>query len=118
MTRETSLARQLLRTGRTAGRGSLDGRIRFIALVCATAALTLACLVMAVPQAVVVILLLAWGAPWHAALVAALLAGQGLLMRRFLADPHGQAAWYNGTGTLLYVLGMLTAALALHGGAA
>ncbi len=39
-------------------------------------------------------------------------------MRRFLADPHGRAAWYNGTGTLLFVLGMLTAALALRGGVA
>lgn len=78
----------------------------------------LACWVMAVPQAAVVALLLAWNAPWHAALVAALLVGQGVLMRRFLADPHGRAAWYNGTGTLLYVLGMLTAALALRGGLA
>jgi hypothetical protein len=33
-------------------------------------------------------------------LVAALLAGQGVLMRRFLSDPHRWAAWYNGTGTL------------------
>ncbi|MGX7706822.1 chlorophyll synthase ChlG [Methylobacterium sp. Gmos1] len=84
----------------------------------AARAARLACLVMAAPQAVVVALLLSWGAPWHAALVAALLAGQGLLMRRFLGDPHAHAAWYNGTGTLLYVLGMLTAALALHGGLA
>ncbi|MGY2047835.1 chlorophyll synthase ChlG [Methylobacterium sp. JK268] len=78
----------------------------------------LACLVMAAPQAVVVAALLAWDRPWHAGLVAALLAGQGLLMRRFLADPRGRAAWYNGTGTLLYVLGMLAAAMALRGGAA
>ncbi|SEP08952.1 chlorophyll synthase [Methylobacterium sp. ap11] len=78
----------------------------------------LACLVMAAPQVVVVAALAAWGMPWHAALVAALLAGQGLLMRRFLSDPHRWAAWYNGTGTLLSVLGMLTAALALQGGAA
>lgn len=84
----------------------------------ADSAARLACWVMAAPQAVVVALLIAWGAPWHAGLVAALLAGQGLLMRRFLADPRGRAAWYNGTGTLLYVLGMLTAALALRGGLA
>jgi chlorophyll synthase len=74
---------------------------------------------MALPQAAVVALLLAWDRPWHAGVVAALLAGQGALMRRLLADPRGQAAWYNGTGTLLYVLGMLAAAFALrHGGAA
>ncbi|GJD99141.1 chlorophyll synthase ChlG [Methylobacterium isbiliense] len=79
----------------------------------------LACLVMALPQAAVVALLLAWDRPWHAGVVAALLAGQSALMRRLLADPRGQAAWYNGTGTLLYVLGMLAAAFALrHGGAA
>ena len=79
----------------------------------------LACLVMALPQAAVVALLLAWDCPWHAGVVAALLTGQGALMRRLLADPRGQAAWYNGTGTLLYVLGMLAAAFALrHGGAA
>ncbi|KMO20314.1 bacteriochlorophyll/chlorophyll a synthase [Methylobacterium platani JCM 14648] len=84
----------------------------------ARSAARLACLVMAAPQAVVVLLLAAWGAPWQAGLVAALLAGQALLMRRFLADPHGRAAWYNGTGTLLYVLGMLAAAFALRGGLA
>ncbi|WP_407522593.1 chlorophyll synthase ChlG [Methylobacterium oryzisoli] len=78
----------------------------------------LACLVMALPQAAVVALLLAWDRPWHAGLVAALLAGQGLLMRRLLADPRGRAAWYNGTGTLLYVLGMLAAAFALRQGGA
>jgi len=78
----------------------------------------LACLVMAAPQVVVVAALAAWGMPWHAALVAGLLVGQGFLMRRFLSDPHRWAAWYNGTGTLLSVLGMLTAALALRGGLA
>ncbi|MFE1598879.1 chlorophyll synthase ChlG [Methylobacterium sp. ID0610] len=78
----------------------------------------LACLVMGLPQAAVAAALLAWGRPWHAGLVALLLAGQGLLMRRFLADPRGRAAWYNGTGTLLYVLGMLAAAVALRGGGA
>ncbi|MFH6784737.1 MULTISPECIES: chlorophyll synthase ChlG [Methylobacterium] len=84
----------------------------------ADSAARLACWVMAAPQAVVVAALVAWGAPWYAGLVAVLLAGQGLLMRRFLADPRGRAAWYNGTGTLLYVLGMLAAALALRGGLA
>ncbi|KAF0650306.1 MULTISPECIES: ABC transporter permease family protein [Streptomyces] len=47
MTREATLARQLLRTGRAAGRGSLDGRIRFVALLCATVALALALAAMA-----------------------------------------------------------------------
>ena len=74
----------------------------------------LACWVMALPQFGVIALLAAWDRPWHAALVAALLAGQAALMARFLADPRGRAAWYNGTGTTLYVLGMLAAALALR----
>ncbi|ACA18094.1 bacteriochlorophyll/chlorophyll synthetase [Methylobacterium sp. 4-46] len=78
----------------------------------------LACAVMALPQAAVVALLLAWDRPFHAGLVALLLAGQGALMPRLLADPRGRAAWYNGTGTLLSVLGMLVAAFALRAGGA
>lgn len=74
----------------------------------------LACLVMAVPQVVVIALLFGWGFPWHAAVVVALLAAQFVLMVRLLADPLGKAAWYNATGTTLYVLGMLAAALALR----
>ena len=74
----------------------------------------LACWVMAVPQIAVVGLLIGWKQPWQAAIVAALLAGQGLLMRRLLARPREEAAWYNATGTTLYVLGMLAAAFALR----
>jgi len=73
-----------------------------------------ACLVMAVPQVVVVALLLHWERPWHAALIAALLAGQLVLMTHFLKAPRARAAWYNGTGTTLYVFGMLAAAFALR----
>jgi len=75
----------------------------------------LACVVMAAPQVVVIALLLIWGAPWHALAVAALLAAQGALMGRLVADPRGKAAWYNATGTTLYVLGMLVTAFALRG---
>ena len=74
----------------------------------------LACWVMAVPQVVVVALLFAWDRPWHAAAVLALLAVQGGLMRRFLTDPRRLAPWYNGTGTSLYVLGMLVTAFAVR----
>ena len=63
---------------------------------------------------VVIVLLTGWGRPWYAALIAALLVGQGILMARFLDDPRGRAAWYNGTGTTLYVLGMLATAFALR----
>jgi chlorophyll/bacteriochlorophyll a synthase len=73
-----------------------------------------ACLVMAVPQVAVVALLYFWERPWHAALVGALLAGQLALMTHFLKAPRARAAWYNGTGTTLYVLGMLASAFALR----
>ncbi|MCJ2085761.1 chlorophyll synthase ChlG [Methylobacterium sp. E-005] len=73
-----------------------------------------ACLVMALPQVAVIGLLAGWGRYWHAGIVAALLAGQVALMIRFLENPRERAAWYNGTGTTLYVLGMLVAAFALR----
>ncbi len=75
----------------------------------------LACVVMAVPQVVVVGLLVRWGLEVSAMVVAALLLGQLALMTRLLADPRGKAPWYNASGTTLYVLGMLAAALGLGG---
>src|ERR1700722_16093428 len=80
-------------------------------------AVRLACVVMALPQAVVIFLLLHWGQPFHALAVAGLLIGQFALMARLLSDPRGQAAFYNATGTTLYVLGMLISAFALRFGA-
>jgi chlorophyll synthase len=35
-------------------------------------------------------------------------------MKRLLSDPRKHAAWYNGTGTTLYVLGMLVSAFAVR----
>jgi chlorophyll synthase len=75
----------------------------------------LACIVMAAPQFLVIGLLVQWGQPVHALIVAGLLLAQGVLMKRLLADPRGRAAWYNATGTSLYVLGMLASAFALRG---
>ena len=74
-----------------------------------------ACVVMGLPQVAVVALLLAWDRPWHALAIAALLAAQGWAMARLLRDPKGRAPWYNGTGVLLSVAGMMVAALALRG---
>jgi chlorophyll synthase len=74
----------------------------------------LACWVMAVPQAVVVVLLLLWDRPIHATIVVALLAAQLILMRRLLENPRERAPWYNATGTSLYVLGMATSAFAVR----
>jgi chlorophyll synthase len=73
-----------------------------------------ACLVMAVPQVVVVALLFSWQRPVHAAIIAVLLAIQLLLMVRLLQSPRERAPWYNGTGITLYVIGMLVSAFALR----
>lgn len=74
----------------------------------------LACWVMALPQLVVIALLWSWDQPIHAAIVAGLLVAQLALMARLLKAPRARAAWYNATGTTLYVLGMLAAAFALR----
>jgi chlorophyll synthase len=75
----------------------------------------LACVVMALPQTVVVALLLSWGRPYHAIAVLVLFAAQVILMERLLGRPRDLAPWYNATGTSLYVIGMLVSAFALHG---
>jgi chlorophyll synthase len=72
-----------------------------------------ACIVMAVPQVVVVLLLLAWGKPIFAAAVCLLLGIQLALMLRLLESPRELSPWYNATGTTLYVIGMLISAFAL-----
>jgi len=77
----------------------------------------LACMVMAVPQLVVVALLFAWGRPFHAIGVSVLLVAQLGLMVRLLESPEARAPWYNATGVTLYVLGMLVTAFALGSGA-
>ena len=73
-----------------------------------------ACVVMALPQLAVVGLLLAWGRPMHSAIVGVMLLGQLALMTRLLENPRERAPWYNGTGILLYVLGMLVSAVAVR----
>ena len=73
-----------------------------------------ACLFMAAPQAVVVILLWTWGTPVHAAVVAAGLLAQLVLMKRLLASPRERAPWYNATGVSLFVTGMLVSAFAVR----
>jgi chlorophyll/bacteriochlorophyll a synthase len=72
-----------------------------------------ACVVMAIPQLVVVGLLAYWDRPIHTALVALMLIAQVILMAKLLENPKERAAWYNGTGILLYVLGMLVSAFAV-----
>jgi len=68
---------------------------------------------MAAPQFYVVWLLLIWGRPIHAGLVALALVAQIILMSRLLRDPKALAPWFNATGVTLYVLGMLVSAFAV-----
>ncbi len=73
-----------------------------------------ACIVMALPQVVVIALLVLWDRPLHAAGVVAVLGLQILAMRKLLRDPKGLAPWYNGTGVMLFVGGMLITAFAIR----
>ena len=75
----------------------------------------LACVVMALPQIAVVVLLATSGLTLSATIVGAFLAAQLWFMTRLLRDPAGYAPTYNATGVLLYVLGMLASALGLGG---
>ncbi|MHA7874937.1 chlorophyll synthase ChlG [Roseivivax sp.] len=72
-----------------------------------------ACWSMVLPQLAVIALIAALDRPWHAGAIALLLAAQLAAMRVMLRDPRGKAPWFNGTGVLLYVSGMMVAAFAL-----
>jgi chlorophyll synthase len=74
-----------------------------------------ACWIMAIPQVIVVAMLVMWDRPVQAIIIAALLAAQILAMSVMLRDPKGKAPWYNGTGVLFYISGMMVAAVALRG---
>ena len=73
-----------------------------------------ACTVMALAQLLVIALLLIWGRPWHGLAITACLLAQFAAMRVLLRDPKAKAPWYNGTGVLLYVTGMMIAAFAVR----
>lgn len=73
----------------------------------------LACIVMALPQMAVILMLIILGKPIHAGIITGLLGVQVWLMGALLADPRGKAIWYSSTGVTLYVLGMLVSALAI-----
>ena len=73
-----------------------------------------ACLVMTVPQVIVIALLMMWDRPLHAAGVAGVLALQFWAMTVMFRDPKGKAPWYNGTGVTLYVSGMMITAFAIR----
>jgi chlorophyll synthase len=74
----------------------------------------MACLVMLAPQFVVVLLLILWGAPFHALTVGGLMLLQGLLMDHFMDKPVQRALLYSGFGVPLFVAGMMVSAFALR----
>ena len=73
-----------------------------------------ACWVMTIPQVFVIALLFSWDRPYHAGAVVLLLLAQFWAMRVMLADPKAKTPWYNGTGVLFYVSGMMVTAFALR----
>jgi chlorophyll synthase len=73
-----------------------------------------ACLIMVAAQVAVIGLLFWWDRPLHAGILAALLIGQLLMMRRLLQRPSELDVWYNAAGVPLYVLGMLVSAFAIR----
>ncbi len=73
-----------------------------------------ACVVMVVPQLVVIALLWTDGRTTEALVVAGLLAAQGLLMPMLIRNPRARAPLYNATGTTFFVLGMLVSAFAVR----
>ena len=76
-----------------------------------------ACWTMALPQLVVVLLLVLWGHPVHAVAVVLLLGAQLALMNHFLASVKQRALLYSGFGVPLFVAGMMVSAFALRSGA-
>lgn len=73
-----------------------------------------ACIVMMVPQLVVLLLLISWGTTGQAIAVAGLMVAQALLMVRFVKAPTQQALFYSGFGVPLFVAGMMVSAFALR----
>ena len=78
-------------------------------------AATVACWIMAIPQVVVIFLLVQWDRPVQGLIIAGLLLAQFWAMSVMMRDPKGKAPWYNGTGVLFYISGMMVTAVALRG---
>lgn len=74
-----------------------------------------ACVVMIIPQLIVIGLLINWGVKWYALAIIISVILQLYAMGVMLKDPKAKAPWYNGTGVMLYVLGMMVTAVAIRG---
>lgn len=75
----------------------------------------IACAVIALAQAGVIVMLHIAGLDGHAIVIEALVAAQLLLMVWFLRDPVSRAIFYSAAGVGLYVTGMMVAAFGLRG---
>ena len=75
-----------------------------------------ACAAITIPQIVVILFLFYWNLPVYGSLLATSLILQFLAMLRLLKNPVGLAPWYNATGVLLYIVGMMTSAIAISEG--
>lgn len=69
--------------------------------------------IMGLAQIGVIVLLLYWGHPLAAAIVFLLLAAQSIPNARFIRDPEHNEVFFNATAIMLYVWGMLAAAIGL-----
>jgi len=58
--------------------------------------------------------MLFWDKPLHGVGIAAVLIAQIAAMRVLLRDPKAKTPWYNGTGIIFYISGMMIAAFALR----
>jgi chlorophyll/bacteriochlorophyll a synthase len=73
-----------------------------------------ACWIMALPQVVVVLMLVHWRQPVHALAIVGLLVVQLILMDHFMQNPRERALLYSGFGVPLFVAGMMVSAFALR----
>ncbi len=73
-----------------------------------------ACVVMTVPQLVVIGRLFAYGRRIEACIVSLLVVAQLVVMPRFVREPRKMAPFYNATGISFYVLGMMVSAVAVR----
>lgn len=74
----------------------------------------LACMIMVVPQAIVIVLLIIWDRPLFATAITLSLVAQVLAMRVLIRDPEGLAPWFNATGVSIYATGMMLTAIAIR----
>ncbi len=75
----------------------------------------IACMTMAISQFFVVLLLYIWiGPSLFGITIATLILGQVWAMQTMMRDPKNKAPWYNATGVVMYVSGMMVSAFALR----